>query len=278
VRVTTAEPAQPKQTHPWRHTALTRALAAVVVLAGLGAAFVALGIRRDQAARRLLCSDDPEKRKQAAWLAVRQNAPNALLDISRRVRERRETDPSVREAYAYALGRSGKAEYFDVLATVVQGDEDAYVRHTAWIAAARVAPHRFPVLAAETPVRDETWDRIGRAAAWLEVGDTRRAGDLLHWAVAGEPEQRQVASLALYRGVAPLLEAVGRWPLQSTIREGEVWPPELAAEVSRRCGALNLQAIADDTRPHLAYAARLRRDVARLTSLRERLAGYLRAL
>ena len=119
------------------------------------------------------------------------------------------------------------------------------------------------------------WDQIGHAAALLELGDTGEASVLLHWATAGDAPQQKAASLALYRGVAPLLETIGRWPLDATVHEGELWPADLVADVRQRCRGLNLQAIADDTRIHLAYESRLRRDVARLTSLRNRLTRYL---
>lgn len=246
-------------------------LAAGVLLAAT------LRARHDQAALRLLHSDDPDDRKQGAWIAADQASPHAHALLAQRLREQHEADPGVREAYVYALGRSGQPQYFDVLAAVIMGDDDAYVRQAAWIGMARVAPDRFRDLTATTPPRDDTWDQVGLAAAWLEVGDTRGVGELLRYAVEGDPQQRRVASLALYRGVAPLLDAVGRWPIQANVREGQPWGPELVAEVRRRCGMLDLQAIADDLRPHLARAAGLRRNVARLTSLRDRLARFFQA-
>ncbi len=274
--MTAAQPEHTKDPRAPRRwpTPLAGALGGGALLATFAVALVAFGTRHDRAVRRLLGSDDPEQRRQAAWLAARENAPNALQDISRRIMERCETDPSVREAYVYALGRSGQPQYFDVLAAVIMGDDDAYVRQAAWIATARVAPDRFRDLAATPPPHDNAWDQVGLAAAWLEVGDTRGVAELLRYAVEGDPQQRRVAALALYRGVAPLLDAAGRWPIQANVREGEPWGPELVAEVRRRCGALDLQAIADDLRPHLARAAGLRRNVARLTSLRDRLARF----
>jgi hypothetical protein len=247
----------------------------VVAVAAGGLAWGVFGGRAERAAARLLQSDNPEARKQGAWLAARERTPGALAEIANRLQAHHETDPSVRAAYVYALGRSGDAAYFDRVAAIVRDDDDAFLRHAAWLAAVRADPRRFPELAATAPVRDEPWDQIGRAAAGLEVGDTRGATVLLRWAADGDPQQQQVAALALYRGVAPLLEATGRWPPAFTVREGEPWPGALVAEVRRRCAALDLQAIADDTRPHWAYAAPVRRDVARLTSLRERLAGLL---
>jgi hypothetical protein len=260
-----------------RQRLLLAGLLAVLSLALLAASVLLVTTfraRHDRAALRLLHGDNPDDRKRGAWIAADQAAPHAHALLAQRLREQYEPESGVREAYVYALGRSGNPEYFDVLAAVITGDDDAYVRQAAWIATARVAPDRFRDLAATTPPHDNAWDQVGLVAAWLEVGDTRGVAELLRYAVEGDPQQRRVAALALYRGVAPLLDAAGRWPIQANVREGEPWGPELVAEVRRRCGALDLQAMADDLRPHLAGAAGLRRNVARLTSLRDRLARF----
>jgi HEAT repeat protein len=254
-------------------------VAVLVGLGGLAAVATAIGLLRtgeERAALRLLNSDQPEERQRGAWLAARPRMPRTHAELVRRLSRRQEVDLNVREACVYALGRSGSPQFFDVLAAVVQADEEGYVRQAAWIAAARVDRGRLPDLVATAPLRDEAWDQLGQAAAWLETGDLRGVDDLLHWAAAGEPEQRRVASLALYRGVAPLLEALGRWPIQSSVCEGEPWPPELVAEVRRRVAPLDLRAIVDEMRPYLARATELRRDVARITTVRDRLARFLR--
>jgi hypothetical protein len=227
--------------------------------------------RHDGNALRLLRADAPESRRAGAWVAAHEYTPRARGFIWNALAEQKETDPGVREAYVYALGRNGEGLFFDVIADVVETDPDAYVRQAAWLAAARVNPERFRGLAASVAPSDDPWDRIGRAAAWLEVGDLRGIDELLHWAATGQAEQRRVAALALDRTVAPLLETVGRWPIEYSVRESEPWPPELVAEVRLRCGGVNLQAIAGETYPHAARAAAVRRNLGRLNSAR----GYL---
>jgi hypothetical protein len=231
--------------------------------------------RHDRAAQRLLESADPDARRLGASLAAREEAPHALHAIGHTLTQHTEFDPAVRESCVYALGRRGESGDFDVVAQVTRDDADPYVRHAAWIAAARLDPERFRALASQAPDGGEAWDRIGLACGRLEIGDMTGMDELLRWAAEGDPHQQRVASLALYRGVAPLLEAVGRWPLQFPVREGQPWPAELVAEVRRRCSGLDLRAIAADTRPHVIRAAAVRRDVGRLNATRGRLARFL---
>ena len=129
-------------------------------------------------------------------------------------------------------------------------------------------------LAARTPDGGDPWDRIGLACARLEIGDVSGVDDLLRWAAEGDPHQQRVASLALYRGVAPLLEAVGRWPIQYTVREGQPWPTDWSRRFAGGAAGWTC-AIAADTRPHVVRAAVVRRDVGRLNATRERLARFL---
>lgn len=231
--------------------------------------------RADRAALQLLQSRASESRQAGAWLAAREHTPRAWAYVARALEQRQEPDPGVREAYVYALGRSGEGSFFDTVSDVVQTDPGAYVRQAAWLAAARIDPERFRALPASVTPSDDPWDRIGRAAGWLEIGDLRGVDELLHWAVAGDAEQRRVADLALYRTVAPALEAAGRWPIEFTVREGELWPPALVAEVQSRCRGTDLQAIADDTCPHVQRAAPVRRNVARLDDARAHLTRWL---
>lgn len=237
----------------------------------------------DRAALAQLQSHDPAVRRQGAQLAARAEAPAAWRCMAALLSAGgaesgsapAEPDPGVREAYVYALGRSGVAGYFPVIAGVIRTDAHPYVRQTAWLAAARLDPERFRALAAALPPGDEPADRIGRGAAWVELGDPRGAPDLLRWAVEGDAQQRKTASLALSRGVAPLLEAVGRWPRSQRVAEEEPWSLELVAEVARRCAGLDLAALADDTRPHVRRAALVRRNVSRLNAARARLTRLL---
>ncbi len=202
-----------------------------------------------------------------------EHAPRAARLIARRLA--REIDPGVREAYVYALGWAGRPQDFDLIADIVRNDLAPYNRHTAWLSAARLDPERFRDLAATTAVGPDGWDQIGLAYAWLEVGDVRGVDELLHWAVAGASGQRAGAARALYRRVAPLLDAAGHWPLDVTVKDGEEWPAELVAAIRRRCAELDLQALAADTHPHTARAVAVRRNAGKLHRARERLARLL---
>ena len=262
-----------------RHTrrqVLVMVVHALWIAAVLSVGVLAWDVIADRQERRMIAqlqSSDAESRRQGAWCATSEGIVRAIHLVARQLPAER--DPSVRESYVHALGRSGRQEDFDLIAAVVRDDPDARVRQAAWIATARLDERRFRQLTQAVAVRSDAWDRIGIAYAWLETWDVRGVDDLLHWAVEGTPDQRLAAAQALYRHVAPLLEAAGRWPIGGTVREGQEWPAELVAETGRRCAEVNLQAIADDTRPHVARAALVRRNMGKVTHARERLAWLL---
>jgi len=254
--------------------------AKVIVLAAvcLAAAAVWLG-RAASAARwragieRALRDPDPQVRKQGAWELIEHPDPSLLRSLTAGILGA-ERDPNVREAYVYTLGRVGDPQYFAAIESAIDLDPSGYVRAAAWLAAARLDPHHFRTLAATRPAHS-AWDRIGLLQAELYLGQMSGVGELLDWARRGDAAQRQVACRALFKWLRPLLEAVGRWPLEADVREGREWPTGLIAEIERRCAGLALQELADDARQHAATAARVQRNVGRLTRARDGLAGLL---
>jgi hypothetical protein len=117
------------------------------------------------------------------------------------------------------------------------------------------------------------WQRPGSTPRGF--GHRRGVEALLHWAASGSPAERQAASLALYRGLAPLLDMIGRWPIQFEVREGDAWSPELVDKVQRRYTGLPLQAMANDLLRHVPRATAVRRNVERLNGARDWIARVL---
>jgi hypothetical protein len=226
----------------------------------------------------LLHSADPAQRKLGAWLTAEKAVRRGAEFIARQLELDREPAADVRESYVYALGSCGRSEHFHVVATLLATDANGYTRQTAWQTLARLDPERFGTLAASCPPAEDPWDQLGLACAWLRIGDVRGVPTLFRWAHDGNADQRLVAGRGLSKGVAPLLEVVGRWPLSAAVREGQVWPADLVAEVERRCAGLDLQHIADQSRLHLEAAHRLQRDAHRLTSARDWIARVLFSL
>lgn len=266
------------------------ALLAAAVIAAAAVAFYlacdAVQERDDETALRMLRSEDPQRRKLGAWLAVEQEAAPAMAFIARQLEQHRESVADIRESYVYALGQFGAAQHFEMVAALITDDPSGYVRQAAWLAAARIDRDRFraladqamDMLASSQPATNDAWDQIGLANACLRIGDVQAVPTLLYWAQNGNPDQQLVACGALHKGLAPLLEAAGRWPLGMELLEGQIWSPNLLDELARRCVELNLQAIADDTWPRLEAAARVQRDARRLTSARNWIVRILRAL
>jgi hypothetical protein len=226
----------------------------------------------------MLSSDKSEHRKIGAWLAADTGCVAGLDFIARAVELGLERVPDVKEAYVYALGRSGRREHFGIVASVATGDSSGYVRQAAWLAAARIDPDRFRELAAKIDDSADLWDRMGVSIGLLEIGDCSRLAYLFEAALDGSADHKLIACNALYRNVGPLLEAVGRWPIGARAYRGRTWPPEFLDEVRKRCAELDLQALAEDTRPQMAAAKRLQRDARRLASARNWVARLLSAL
>lgn len=258
-----------------RRRVLSAALAAVALAAG-GGAWYLLATQEDRQALRLLQSDDPDERRDGAWLAASERVQPALAWMAAHLPDEPEFD--MRERYIYALGRSRRPAYFDLVAKTACEDPSPYVRGAAWLAAARLDQDRFQLAAHDAPRSPEAWDQIGLAAAWLEAGDVRGLDDLCRWAVEGTPAQRDRASLALVRGIAPLLEAAGRWPLEVELVEGEPWDAGLVAEIRSRCDTIDLPRLAAEARGRLAGDLSLRRETGRVLRARERLARILSRL
>ena len=231
--------------------------------------------RQQRTLLRMLRSPQPVLRKQGAWLTLEHEKGEAIEFIAQQIAGRAETDADVRECYVYALGQTGNKQYFGVVAEVLATDPSGYVRQAAWLALARLDPRGFIALAEARPPSKDLWDQIGRAIGRLEAGDVRDIPKLLQWAQTASADQRLVVCAALYRGVRPLVEAAGRWPLGLDVAEGQLWPPELLREVGRRCATLDLQRLAEDTRPHLAAASLVCRNAYRMTSARNWIAWLL---
>ncbi len=250
-------------------------LTVVAAACGLAVA-LGLGPLQDQMTLRALQSADPQRRCSAA-ATVGAGKPRALDYIAARLAGDQEPAAEVRASYVDALVRGARQRDARALDVVAQRDADGDLRRRAWLGLARLDPTAFAASAATLPAAPEPWDRVGLAAAWLITGDLRGIDDLFHWARAGDADLRRAACHALYHGVAPLLEAVGRWPADAQVAELDVWPAELVSEVEQRCRSLDLQALARQAQAHTAQAWPVRRNLARLTRAREIIARLIGA-
>lgn len=228
--------------------------------------------------------DEPRVRRTAALHVADEPRARLMRAVVARL-EAGEPDEAAREALVFAISRS--KDQFDRAAAVLTSDPSGYVRAAAWYAAARIDGERFTALLAERAARataethldgaaaEDEWDRIGAAQARMYLGSYAGVTDLLRAAAEGDERQREIASRALSRGVQPLLEAVGRWPADAPVGEGDVWPQEFARDIAARVATLDLQVLHDASRPHWERSLPILRNVARLTSAREVLRRFL---
>ncbi len=102
----------------------------------------------DRQIREMLTAREPELRKQGAWqICLRSTGRGSdfLIDALARGSE---SNPDVREAYVYALGRLHMSDCFDLLLRTAREDPSGYVRQAAWVAAARADLPRFRAVVA----------------------------------------------------------------------------------------------------------------------------------
>lgn len=278
-------------------------LVVLVCAAGAGGYWLSLRYERKQALAQLT-STDPAERKQAAW-KIGDDMPDQAAALLEALATEKDSD--VREAMIYSAGRCGErllaaemlaggessrqetadrlrgetgkddmqSRIFDAARDRAMHDESGYVRAAAWLAAARTDPERSRALLATVGSTTDAWDQIGVAQAWAELADLRGLEVAMHWTVSGNEAQRQVASRALSKFVAPLLEAVGRWPLEADLKDGKPWTPQLVEQVRERIAGLDLNALARDTMEKIAKADRVRRHTAKLNKARDRIRRVL---
>jgi len=234
-------------------------------------------IREGAVRRRLLRqirSPSPELRKQAAWSSIER--PFAELEaLMVRGLLGDEPEAGVREAYVYSLGNIGAKRHFAAVEQVLDRDTSGYVRCAAWLAAARIDPDHFRMLAATRNETGDPWDGLGVAQAALSVGDIKGLDVLFSQARCRNDSRQTAAAQALRKWLIPLLDATGRAPLDAQTLDGQAWLPEQIDEIERRACSLGSQAVADDVHKWIKRSAQTHRTVNRINGVRRGLIKLL---
>ncbi len=214
---------------------------ALLIGPGRAALSNALADRAAQLAR--FDDPDPAARKQAAWDQLPTPAP-AVVERMTAGLLGGESDPDVRAAFAYTLGRAGDRSAVGALEQVLDTDPAGLVRCEAWLAIARIDPaHCRTLLAAAAAPRD-AWDRLSQVQAAVACGQTDSIRDLIDLAEGGRHEQRVVAGRAIVRQMLPLLDLVGRWPLSVSLPgSDEPWSPAQIAALRQASEGLDFVAL-----------------------------------
>ncbi|QOJ14202.1 MAG: hypothetical protein HRU75_05950 [Planctomycetia bacterium] len=252
---------------------------------------------RNRRAANLLASEQADDRVRGAWMLLPSAAREHFVDLRDRLLRGSEADDRCREAYVYALGRSGISDALGILTAIRERDESPRVRGAALYAIARLdrtmgraQVRRTSLELSERPNGGDPWERLGLLQARIALNDLRGMEAAFVAARSADEELRLAGSRLLTRVVRPLLEIGGAWPIEaakaaqraSARRDGadeddeaEAWPIALVDEVQRRCRGLDLQSVYDASTPHARAAERVHRDVRRLTSARERIRRFL---
>lgn len=250
-------------------------VAALITL--LGAAQFATRFTEHSAARvRALLTSGSAADRRAAATRVADGAAAQVVDALA-ARLVREPDAGVRESYLHALGTTGDPGYFELLTARAVDDPDAYARHSACVAAARCEPMRFRTWLAAAPPSTTPWDELGRAYAGLLAGDAQRVPDLLRLLANAPADVQRTTRRYVLRSVAPLLDAVGNWPIAAPQDAEAAWPRAIVDELARRCAATDLQQVLDNLAPLRARTAAVHHNAGKLLKARQRLAWLLGA-
>lgn len=221
-------------------------------------------------------SDMPaEQKRRIAWDAAAEPDEAVAIALRYALARCREFEPDVAEPFVYALGYNPGPETTSTLWSVLQVESRGDVRAAAWLALARADASAFRALVGGVPPADDLWERLGRAQAWLLLGDLRGADDLLRAARDGDHGQRVVAARALQKWLAPQLAAAGVWPCRFDPAPGDEWPAELLDLVKQRCAEVRLAALTENCRAAFARNANVLHDVGRIMGARRRLVRLL---
>ncbi len=252
-------------------------LTLLALLAYVGIFWLRPRVRHEYIRARLaeqLSSANPAERIDAAWHFIDSPEPDIETRLTAGLMGD-EPDAEVREAYAGALGRFAHPRNLGPLRHAIDLDTSGEVRASAWLAVARVDRAAFETACAEKGPAADPWDQIGQAQGRLHLFDMSGVPTLLHFAGHGEQAERIIASKAVFKNLRPLLDSVGRWPIEATQHEGVAYPTELTEEIARRCDGLDLAMISRDIAQHSQEAERIKRTIRRLTGGRERIARFL---
>lgn len=256
-------------------------LASVVVFSLLSYAIVLEGAHTARA-RELataISAGDTKDAKPAAWLFA--EAPRGSMSKVEAALTEKASDPDlpaeVLESYVYALGRhfAGTGQNTALIAAVIRRDTADFPRQAAWLALARIDRQKYLSLANEYAQSENLWDQWGILRGRLELGDFSDVGLLWRWGAGDDWDRRQHAARMVKWRIAPLLEAVGRWPLELESVPTDSWLPEHFALLRARIEGVDLVALAADSLVHFERSGPVRSAMGKVTGGRDRIKQWL---
>ncbi len=259
--------------HPVSTALLTGAIVLLAVWLLWGTIRGARGARRAHLVAGLNATSVAQ-RQRAAWAVIEHPDPLLIAELEQRVFGN-EREPDAREACVYALGCIAAPSSLPALTHAAQLDEHGGVRAAAWLALARLDATQFQQLAQSAPTDGDPWERLGIAQGRLWLFDPTGIDALLDAVAHGDHAQRMIATRALRRSVAPLLDAVGRCPANLLGPSDAPLNADLVAHLRERCAEQDLQPIAAALQRLEPSTRALRREVGRLARARGHAAELL---
>lgn len=221
--------------------------------------------------RAALRSTSAEERKEGAWELAEAPDPIAETLLADGIMGG-ESNPDVRESYVYAFGQLRNPQNLPAVRFALEHDDSGYVRSSAWLSVARLDSDLFRELAGQS-TSDDDWDRLGIAMGRILLGDASSVDVVLRLGAEGTWDQRAVACRMLALRLRPLLDCIGRWPVEA---DGTgPWEPEIVREIGRHCEGIDLAAIYKRLSEQLERTHDVRREIGRIHGAQRRMAKLL---
>ena len=218
-------------------------------------------------------ADRPSDRQKALYALAKRREGAAGATMRRALQH----DPAadVREAAAYALYKVEAPDAVDALSQAVGREPDNVQRAKMVVYYARLCgPDALPVLDAWTQ-SNEPWKSTGAALARIEFGDVEAGGALIERLSGPDAFLAAHITEQFRPTLETMTELIGR-PIDLDVHDGRRWSADQVLAIRHWWDQFATATLLGDAVSPLTSRNAVRRDLARLGSVKRRALRYLR--